>query len=102
VAISIDISTAFLGSEAMDHYYAAGISPEESRRRQEVFSRLANRQKGTEGHPRISDRIDYEYLATSRRGVLDKTCGRTPELKVNGKSYNHYLILTRNAIPKRT
>jgi hypothetical protein len=86
VAISVDISTAFLGSEAMDYYYAAGISPEEGRRRQEVFSRLASRQKGQKGTLvyRIGSTTSTCYF---EKGSLGQTCGRTPELKVNGKSY---------------
>ena len=86
VGISIDASTAFLASQTLDYYFANGISSEESKRRQDVFGRLTSRQKGQKGT------LVYRVGSTTRVCYFEKanagqTCGRTPEIKVNGITY---------------
>ncbi len=86
VGISVDISTAFLGSFTLEYYFANGLSSEESRRRQEVFGRLSSRQKGQKGTLvyRVGSTTSVCYF---EKGSIGQTCGRTPELKINGKAY---------------
>ena len=86
VGIGVDISTAFLGSNTLDYYFANGLSTEESKRRQEVFGRLTSRQKGQKGT------LVYQVGPTAsvcyfEKGNIGQTCGRTPEFKLNGRNY---------------
>ena len=86
VAISVDISTAFLGMRRLDYYFAGGLLPEEMNRRQELFGRLTSRQKGQKGT------LVYRVGSMTRVCYFEKcspgqTCGRTPEMKINGQTY---------------
>lgn len=86
VGISIDASTAFLANQTLDYYFASGISSGESKRRQDVFGRLTSRQKGQKGT------LVYRVGGTTRVCYFEKanagqTCGRTPEMKINGITY---------------
>ena len=86
MGISVDISTAFLGSKTLDYYFANGLSSEENKRRQEVFVRLTSRQKGQKGT------LVYQVGSTPKvcyfeKGNIAQTCGRTPEFKLNGRNY---------------
>ena len=86
VAMSVDVSTAFLGSHTLDYYYCSRVSSSESKLRLEEFGRLTNRQAGQKGT------LVYQVGLTSNvcyfeKGTIGQTCGRTPELKINGKSY---------------
>lgn len=86
VAISVDVSTAFLGNHTLDHYFSSRVSSGESKLRLEEFGRLTNRQAGQKGT------LVYQVGLTSNvcyfeKGTIGQTCGRTPELKINGKPY---------------
>jgi hypothetical protein len=86
VGVSVDISTAFLGSRTLDYYFASGLPPAESKGRQEEFGRLTNRQTGQKGT------LVYGVGSTTNvcyfeKGTVGQTCGRTPELKIKGKTY---------------
>ena len=88
LAISVDISTAFLASQTLDYYHASGIPSQESKRRQEVFCRLTSRQKGQKGtlvyRVGLSARVCYFEKANP-----GQTCGLTPEIKVHGVTYRN-------------
>jgi hypothetical protein len=86
MSISVDISTAFLGTRTLDYYFAGGLSSQEMNRRQELFGRLTSRQKGQKGT------LVYRVASTTRVCYFEKcssgqTCGRTPEIKINGQTY---------------
>jgi hypothetical protein len=88
LAMSVDISTAFLASQTLDYYHATGIPTEETKRRQEAFTRLTSRQKGQKGT------LVYRVGLTTRVCYFEKanpgqTCGLTPEIKVKGLTYRN-------------
>lgn len=86
VGISVDISTAFLESRSLAYYFASGLPSGESKRRQEEFGRLTSRQMGQKGTLvyRVGSVTNVCYFEKANIG---QTCGRTPELKINGKTY---------------
>jgi hypothetical protein len=86
VGISVDVSTAFLGNRTLDYYFSSRVPSAESELRLEEFVRLTKRQTGQKGT------LVYQVGTTTsvcyfEKGNLGQTCGRTPELKVNGKVY---------------
>ncbi len=87
VAVSVDVSTAFLSMRRLDYYFADALSPQEAKRRQELFSRLTSRQQGQKGT------LVYRVGSMTRVCYFEKcspgqTCGRTPEIKIQGKTYS--------------
>jgi hypothetical protein len=96
VGIGIDISTAFFTRQTLGYFFARNLGTQERQLREETFARLTTRQKGQKG-TLIYERGDFKGVCYFEKGDPDRTCGQTPEFRINGRTYkNVYEYFSEN------
>jgi len=93
-AISVDMSTAFLTSESLASFYDSSLPRDVLKEKLRVFERLTSRQKGQKG-TLVNDNGVTQTVCYFEKWDRDRTCGTTPEIRINGKTYPslyHYYL----------
>lgn len=85
-AVSVDISTAFFTTQTLAAFYDPALSPSELKERKRAFDRLTSRQQGQKG-TLTYDNGRSTTVCYFEKWDADRTCGRTPELRIGGKTY---------------
>ena len=98
VGLAVDVSVAFFSANTLDYFFDSNVTPDENKRRNNLFQRLTlrqERQKGTLLYDNGRSRSKC-YFESAPPGM---TCATTGIMRIKGESYDSLLAYYQTTNP---